>query len=200
MHLNPVREKAEVIKRAKSAVKILATRPIRDLEPFAAAAGDHASPRERRRSPLPPKGGRCRGGEAAHSNDRRETKLKTVDMRAYQQIVEARLNRHFRTNPTLQKIRAGETVSAGDITGSCLARPDRSQTRRRSTVLRVFPETAGSLLSTIRSHRGSGPGSGRRCASQNLRGGTLKLRPDAFLGLLKQHIARFGSVDARPPL
>ena len=46
---------------------------------------------------------------------RRSASLKSVDMKAYQQIIEAELKKHFETNPVLKKIRAGEPVSDRDI-------------------------------------------------------------------------------------
>src|SRR6185503_11747900 len=52
---------------------------------------------------------------AGVQTSRRATNLKTVDMQAYLQVVEAELKRHFDTNATLQRIRAGEPVSDADI-------------------------------------------------------------------------------------
>ena len=66
--------------------------------------------------------GRCpsrqdhrRYGRRGRSDQSSGDKPQDVDMKAYQQIVEAELKGHFDTNPTLKKIRAGEPVSEADI-------------------------------------------------------------------------------------
>jgi len=46
---------------------------------------------------------------------RRSTSLKTVDMKAYYQIVEEALKKYFETDPTLRKIREAKPVSESDI-------------------------------------------------------------------------------------
>ena len=50
--------------------------------------------------------------------------MKTVDMKAYQQVIEAELKKHFETDPTLKKIRAGEPVSDADLQALSLTGTD----------------------------------------------------------------------------
>ena len=114
MHLNPVREKAEVIKRVKSDA-VLARRDRRGCWKRCASrcARSCITASGRVRSRFPPKIIDVTEDAAGFQYNRRSTNLQTVDMKAYQQIVEAELKRHFETNPTLKKIRAGRAGVGG---------------------------------------------------------------------------------------
>jgi type I restriction enzyme, R subunit len=115
MHLNPVKEKADVIKRVKSdefwkGVSVAALEevrvPLREIMHHRQRASGQ---------PLPPKIIDVTEETSGIQFTRRPTSLKTVDMKAYQQIVESELRKHFETDPTLKKIRAGELVSEKDL-------------------------------------------------------------------------------------
>ncbi|MBQ8104396.1 MAG: DEAD/DEAH box helicase family protein, partial [Afipia sp.] len=95
MHLNPVREKAEVIKRVKLD-EFWQGVTVADLEAVRQPLREIMHHRERKgATPLPAKIVDVTENVAGFIMNRRATNLKTVDMKAYQQIVEAELKRHF---------------------------------------------------------------------------------------------------------
>lgn len=132
---------------------------------------------------------------AGVQTSRRATNLKTVDMQAYQQVVEAELRRHFDTNTTLQKIRAGEPVSDADIQALVSLVLVQSPDASRDVLAEFFADTAVPLDFAIRSIVGLDPDAvGERFSEFARRHPTLTAKQTRFLGLLQNHIARFGSI------
>ena len=120
---------------------------------------------------------------------------RTVDMKAYQQIVEAELKRHFDTDPTLKKIRAGEPVSEADIQALVSLVLTQSPNASRDVLdefFRSISRTAGFRHPVDRRLRRQGRGG--RFAEFARRHPTLTAKQTRFLGLLQNHIARFGSI------
>lgn len=195
MHLNPVREKAEVIKRVKSD-EFWKGVAVADLEAVRQPLREIMHHRERRgATPLPAKVIDVTEDAAGVLTNRRATNLKTVDMKAYQQIVEAELKRHFDTNPTLQKIRAGEAVSEADIQALVSLVLVQSPNASRGVLEEFFAETAVPLDFAIRSILGLDPQAvAGYFAEFARRHPSLTAKQTRFLGLLQNHIARFGSV------
>jgi type I restriction enzyme, R subunit len=195
MHLNPVREKAEVIKRVKSD-EFWQKVTVADLEAVRQPLREIMHHRERKgTTPLPAKVIDVTEDVASVQTNRRATNLKTVDMKAYQQIVEAELKRHFDTNPTLQKIRAGEAVSEADIQALVSLVLIQSPNASRDVLEEFFSETAVPLDFAIRSIVGLDPEAvAVQFAEFARRHPKLTAKQTRFLGLLQNHIARFGSV------
>ena len=195
MHLNPVREKAEVIKRVKSD-EFWQHVTVADLEAVRQPLREIMHHRERKgATPLPAKVIDVTEDAAGFLTNRRATNLKTVDMKAYQQIVEAELKRHFDTNPTLQKIRAGAAVSEADIQALVSLVLIQSPNASRDVLQEFFSETAVPLDFAIRSIVGLDPEAvAAHFAEFARRHPTLTAKQTRFLGLLQNHIARFGSV------
>jgi type I restriction enzyme R subunit len=195
MHLNPVREKAEVIKRVR-ADDFWQNVAVADLEAVRAPLREIMHHHERIGA-TPPRAKIIDVTEdvAGLQTGRRATSLKTVDMRAYQQTVEAELKRHFDTNPTLQKIRANEPVSEADIQALVALVLIQSPNASRDVLEEFFSETAVPLDFAIRSIVGLDPEAvGARFAEFARRHPMLTAKQTRFLGLLQNHIARFGSV------
>jgi len=195
MHLNPVREKAEVIKRVKSD-EFWNGVTVADLESVRKPLREIMHHRDRQGAmPLPAKIIDVTEDAAGFQTNRRATSLKTVDMKAYQQIVEAELKRHFDTNPTLKKIRAGESVSEADIQALVSLVLIQSPNASREVLEEFFAETAVPLDFAIRSIVGLDPEAvATRFADFARRHPSLTAKQTRFLGLLQNHIARFGSV------
>ncbi|UQD98225.1 DEAD/DEAH box helicase family protein [Bradyrhizobium japonicum] len=195
MHLNPVREKAEVIKRVKLD-EFWQGVTVADLEAVRQPLREIMHHRERKgATPLAAKVVDVTEDIAGFVLNRRTTNLKTVDMKAYHQIVEAELKRHFDTNPTLQKIRAGEAVSEADIRALVSLVLIQSSNASRDVLEEFFSETAVPLDFAIRSIVGLDPKSvAERFAEFARRHPKLSAKQTRFLGLLQNHIARFGSV------
>jgi type I restriction enzyme, R subunit len=195
MHLNPVREKAEVIKRVKSdafwdalTVKALEEirKPLREIMHHRERPGG---------TPLPPKIVDITEDEAGLKYKRRSTILRTVDMKAYQQVVEAELKRHFDSDPTLKKIRAGEPVSEADIQALVSMILTQSPNASRDVLAEFFRSVAGPLDFVIRSIIGMEPTIvAHRFSEFARRHPTLTAKQTRFLGLLQNHIARYGSI------
>jgi type I restriction enzyme R subunit len=195
MHLNPVREKAEVIKRVKSD-EFWNAATVADLEAVRKPLREIMHHRDRQGGmPLPAKIIDVTEDAASFQTSRRTTSLKTVDMKAYQQIVEAELKRHFDTNPTLKKIRAGDAVSEADIQALVSLVLIQSPNASRDVLEVFFAETAHPLDFAIRSIVGLDPEAvAVRFAEFARRHPSLTAKQTRFLGLLQNHIARFGSV------
>lgn len=195
MHLNPVREKAEVIKRVKSD-EFWNGVTVGDLESVRKPLREIMHHRDRQGAmPLPAKIIDVTEDAAGFQTNRRATSLKTVDMKAYQQIVEAELKRHFDTNPTLKKIRAGEAVSDADIQALVSLVLIQSPNASRDVLEEFFADTALPLDFAIRSIVGLDPEAvAARFAEFARRHPSLTAKQTRFLGLLQNHIARFGSV------
>lgn len=195
MHLNPVREKAEVIKRVRSD-DFWTDVKVTDLESVRKPLREIMHHRDRHgATPLPPKIIDVTEDATGFQTNRRATSLKTVDMRAYQQIVEAELKRHFDTNPTLKKIRTGESVSDADIQTLVSLVLIQSPNASRDVLEEFFADTAVPLDFAIRSIVGLDPEAvAARFAEFARRHPSLTAKQTRFLGLLQNHIARFGSV------
>lgn len=195
MHLNPVREKAEVIKRVKSEdfwkqVSVAALEEVRQPLREIMHHNDRTAA-----APLPAKIVDVAEDQDAVQTTRRATNLKTVDMRAYREVVEAELRRHFETNPTLQKIRNGEPVAEADLQALMSLVLVQTPNASREVLEEFFSETAMPLDFAIRSVVGLAPEAvAAKFATFAGRHSALSAKQTRFLGLLQNHIARFGSI------
>ena len=196
MHLNPVRDKAEVIKRVKSdafwnnvcvadleEVRI----PLREIMHHRTRAGAQG---------VPPKVVDVTENQRLVQYTRRSTSLKTVDMRAYEQIIEAELKEHFETNSVLKKIRGGERVSDEDIHSLVSLVLTQNSNVQREHLEEFFNETAGPLYLAIRMIVGMDAEAVRkRFANFVQEHPKLAAKQIRFLSLLQNHIARFGTIE-----
>jgi type I restriction enzyme R subunit len=195
MHLNPVREKAEVIKRVKSDA-FWAQPTVGDLEAVRGPLREIMHHRERRgATPLPAKVVDVTEDVTAFQTSRRSTTIKSVDMKAYRQVVEAELQRHFDTNPTLRKIRSGEPVSRDDLQALVSLILIQSPSASRDVLKEFFSDTAEPLDFAIRKIVGMEPKAvAAHFAEFARRHPGLTAKQTRFLGLLQNHIARIGWV------
>ena len=195
MHLNPVREKAEVIKTVKSdafwddlTVEKLeeVRKPLREIMRY----------RERRSGPaVPPKIIDVTETASEVQSARRKVSLDAVNMKAYRQVVEEELRKHFDENPTLQKISRGEPVSEADIQKLVSLILAQTPGVNREILEEFFSETAAPLDFVIRSIIGLDPEAVEAKFADFARTHpSLKAKQTRFLGLLKNHIARYGSI------
>lgn len=195
MHLNPVREKAEVIQRVRSD-EFWRDVNVSELEYIRKSLREIMHHRDRRKTtPLPPKVIDVSESDAEVQYARRPTNLKAVDMRAYQLIIETELKRHFESNPTLQKIRAGVPVSEADIQALVSLVLVQSPNASREVLEQFFSETAVPLEFAIRSVVGLDPDTvASHFTEFAQKHPTLTAKQTRFLSLLQNHIARFGSI------
>ena len=194
MHFNPVRQKAAVIRRVRSdefweQISVQALEEVR--QPLREIMHHHERGRG---TPVPPKIVDIVEDESEVRQNRRSTSLKTVDMKAYKRIVEAELKKHFETDPTLRKIRAGQPVSEDDIESLVSLVLTQSPNARRS-VLAEFFRSAEPLEFAIRGIVGMDPKAvAERFSEFARKHSELTAKQTRFLGLLQNHIARYGSI------
>ncbi|WP_170605832.1 DEAD/DEAH box helicase family protein [Ruegeria arenilitoris] len=195
MHLNPVREKAEVIKTVKSdafwddlTVEKLeeVRKPLREIMRY----------RERTSGPaVPAKIIDVTETASEVQSARRKVSLDAVNMKAYRQVVEEELRKHFDENPTLQKISRGEPVSEADVEKLVSLILAQTPGVNREILEEFFSETAAPLDFVIRSIIGLDPEAVEAKFADFARTHpSLKAKQTRFLGLLKNHIARYGSI------
>jgi type I restriction enzyme R subunit len=195
MHLNPVREKAEAIKRVKSdrfwdevTVEALeeVRKPLREIMHHRQRGGSQ---------PLPPKIIDVTEEASGVQFNRRATSLGTLDMKAYRQIVETELRKHFETDPILKKIRAGVPVSGKDLEALVSLILTQSPNASREVLKEFFSATAEPLQWAIRAIIGMDPKAvEERFSAFARKHPLLTAKQTRFLALLQNHIARYGSI------
>lgn len=195
MHLNPVKEKAEIIKHVKSDA-FWSGITVAELETARIQLREIMHLNDRRNGiSLPPKVIDVTEDAAAVQSNRRATTLKAVDMKAYEQIVEAELARHFETNPTLKKIRAAEPVAEVDLQALVSLVLTQSAEANRTILAEFFAETSKPLSHLILSIVKLDPVvvAERFAEFARVHPG-LTAKQTRFLGMLQNHIARYGSI------
>ena len=196
MHLNPVREKAEIIKRVKSDA-FWTDVSVADLEEVRLPLREIMHHRARGGSKgVPPKVVDITEDQGLMQFGRRSASLKSVDMKAYQQIIEAELKKHFETNPVLKKIRAGAPVSDQGIDSLVSLILTQNPDVQRKHLEEFFSETAAPLYLAIRMIVGMDPEAVReKFASFVQKHPKLTAKQIRFMSLLQNHIARYGTIE-----
>jgi type I restriction enzyme R subunit len=123
-------------------------------------------------------------------------RLEGLDLVEYKRRVESVLQEHFAENPTLQRIRAGESVreeELEELARLVLEVDDKANVKH---LVGHDPETRRSLLAVFRSLVGLDAGAVERAFSafvhQHPRLSSLQLR---FLQVLQNHIAQNGGIE-----
>lgn len=193
MHLNPVREKGETIKRVKSAEfwKMVSVTALEEIRKELRGIMKYAD-----RTPYEPESPKFIDlKDGAIEYKRLPTSLKFQDMPGFRKKVQEALLKVFDEDPTLQKIRACKSVTEEDLkalTSLVLTQnPNVDQ-----EVLREFFETAEPLEEAIRSVIGMDAGVvNARFSVFVARYPGLTANQVSFLNLLKNHISRYGSIE-----
>lgn len=195
MHLNPVRERADVIKRAKSD-DFWTNVSIETLEEVRPSLREIIHYREKGQgASLPPKIIDVAEDPGDYVTGRRSTTLRSVDMKAYKQLVEAELKKHFDTNPVLKKIRAGDPVSPEDLQALVSLVLTQNPNVLRRDLEEFFAATAMPLDIAIRSIVGLEPEAVKEKFSEFvIKHPALTAKQTRFLGLLQNHIVKFGFI------
>ena len=195
-HLNPVREKAAVIRRAKSEAFWDAP-TVAELEALRVGLRGIMHHREREGSGGIP----AKVIDVAEDRDgirfaRRSANVRILDMRAYEQLVEAELRKHFETEPVLRKIRAGQPVSDREIEALVSLVLVQNGDVPRAMLEEFFSATASPLYVAIRSIVGMDPKAvSDRFAGFVQRHPMLTAKQTRFLALLQNHITRYGTIE-----
>lgn len=193
MHLNPVREKADVIKEVKSA-EFWNPVTIEKLEMVRSQLRGIMQYSDRVTYTFPdPKFIDIKDGQEKYR--RLSTKLNFSDMPGFRKHIQDALLKVFDENPTLQKIKAGRPVSSDDLkvlTSLVLTQnPDVDQELLRE----FFEKTAEPLDHAIRGIIGMDADVvNDRFSEFVTRYPSLTSNQISFLNLLKNHISRYGSI------
>ncbi len=194
MHLNPVREKADVIKEVKSAgfwspvaIEKLETvrRQLRGIMQYSAKVTY---------TPPNPKFIDIKDGQEEYN--RLSTRLKFSDMPGFRKHVQDALLKVFDENPTLQKIKAGRPVSADDLKALTSLVLTQNPNVDQEILREFFEKTAAPLDHAIRSIIGMDADVvNNRFSEFVTRYPGLTSNQVSFLNLLKNHISRYGSIQ-----
>lgn len=126
-----------------------------------------------------------------------KTNITTVDYEIYRQEVEKTLSPLFESNEVLQKIRSGQTVTEADLATLSALVHTQNPNVDLQTLKEFFPESSAGLDQILRTIVGMD-------AQQIEKEFTtfvqqvhthLNTRQQRFIGMLKNHLCRYGSVD-----
>ena len=195
MHLNPVRERAEVIKLVKSQA-FWEGLTVAALEEVRIPLREIIHYREPTTGPgIGPKIIDVTEDQSLVQTNRRSASLRTVDMAAYKSLVEAELRKHFDTNPTLVKIRHGEPVTPEDLNAIISLVLTQNPNVGREALEEFFATTTLPLDIAIRSMVGLDAEMVRdRFSAFVLSHPELTAKQTRFLGMLQNHIVKFGFI------
>lgn len=195
MHLNPVRARAETIKLVNSPA-FWEKPTVAGLENIRQELRGIMHHRVKPTGPngLLPKTVDVEDGEIEFKQ--RKANLKAVDMIAYRRRVEETLRKLFDKNPTLAKIRSGQTVSDADLNALTSLVLTQNPGVNLDLLKEFYAETASSLDFLIRSIIGMDPEAvKRRFESFVHRYPQLSSTQIRFLSMLENHISKYGSIE-----
>ena len=195
MHLNPVRAKAETIKLVNSP-PFWEKPTVASLEKVRRELRGIMHHRVKPTGPngLPPKTVDVEDGEIEFKQ--RKANLKEVDMIAYRRRVEEALRKLFDKDPTLAKIRSGQTVSDADLNALTSLVLTQNPGVNLELLKEFYAETASSLDFLIRSIIGMNPEAVKqRFESFVHRYPQLSSTQIRFLSMLENHISKYGSIE-----
>lgn len=196
MHLNQVREKAELIKQVRATefwnqVTVPALedvrKELRDIIHHQASGGGGGISTTKIID--------ITEDTAQIESGQRSSTIRSVDMKVYQQQVEQALRELFDTEPTLKKIRRGESVSTIELENLTslvlIQHPDV-----RLDVLKDFYGEALPMDHIIRSIVGMEPDAVRERFEWFVqKHPRLTAKQTQFLSLLQNHIAKYGAIE-----
>lgn len=196
MNLNPVKEKAETIKKIKNA-DFWASVTVPDLEDIRIELRSIMHYKEGSGIEAP----RPRVIDITEDEDeiqtaKRSSNIKSIDLAAYRKRVEGALNELFDKNETLQKIRAGQPITDGDIKALVSLVLTRHPDLDLALLEEFYPDMAGHLDDIIRGIVGMEPEAVKdRFAIFVQKHPGLSARQTQFLNLLQSHIVRNGAIE-----
>lgn len=193
MHLNPVRAKVELIKRALSS-EFWDRADVAALEEMRQGLRGimHHRQKPTGPDPLPPKTIDVTDGEVEFS--RRTSNVHSIDMKLYRQLVEETLEKLFDTSPVLKKIRCGDPVSEKDLESLVSLVLTQNPDVNLELLREFFPESAPPLDFIIRTIVGMESDAVEKRFADFARKFAENSRQTLFLRLLKNHIQKYGAI------
>ena len=192
MHLNPVRAKADLIKKVQSS-DFWNKASVAILEEMRSELRSIMHHRQKggQPQPLPKTIDVTDGGVELN---RRAANIRSIDMQLYCQLVEEVLEKLFDTSPALQKIRRGEPVSDNDLTSLVSLVLIQNPDVNLELLKEFFPESALPLDYIIRTIVGMEPEAVESRFATFARKFAENSRQTHFLRLLKNHIQKYGAI------
>jgi type I restriction enzyme R subunit len=194
MHLNPVRDKADVIRTVKSPEfwNSVAVRELEEIRKDLRGIMKYAV--KTIYEPPPPRYIDVHDGQEEYQ--RLPTRLKFADMPGYRKQVQAALLKVFDENPTLQKIKSGEQVSEADLSALTALVLTQNPDVDQEVLREFFEATAEPLEYAIRSIIGmDAEVVNSRFSDFISTHPQLTANQISFLNLLKNHISRYGVIE-----
>jgi type I restriction enzyme R subunit len=198
MHLNEVRSKAITIKQVQQPnfwndadhLELEACR--RELRTVIHLRDKGATP-----PPKPTPVLDVKEDAAEYRTEEVKTDIVTVDYQIYKQEVEKTLSPLFESNEVLQKIRSGQSVTEADLDTLNALVHTQNPSVDLSILKEFFPESTAGLDQILRTIVGMDAKAieaeftafVQRVHTQ------LNSRQQRFIGMLKNHLCRYGSVD-----
>jgi type I restriction enzyme, R subunit len=195
MHLNPVREKADIIKDVKSSAFWENLTP-EALEQIRRPLGDIIHFHDRLTgSAVPAKVIDVEEDQAAFEYNRRETNFVANEMKAFKQAVDAELKKHIETDPVLRRIREGDTVTEDDLNAIVALVLAQNKDVSKTQLKAFFSPTAEDLLFELRRITGLDQSTVKaRFESFVNAHPELNAKQIRFLNLLQNHLVKFGVI------
>lgn len=193
MHLNPVKAKAEAIKKV-AAPEFWEETTIQDIEEARTELRGIMHYREKVAPPVnEPKVIDIADGEI--KLEQRKANLESIDLKIYKQRVQEALEKLFDTDPVLKKIRGGQPVAESDLQALTKLVLTQNPNVDLETLKEFYPE-AMPLDFIIRSIIGMDADAvaGRFSEFVQHHPG-LSAKQIQFLKLLQNHISKFGAVE-----
>jgi len=193
MHLNPVRTKANLIKKVLSS-EFWDKTDVATLEEI--RQGLRGIMHHRQKStgpdPLPPKTIDVTDNDVDFS--RRTSNVRSIDMQLYRQLVEETLEKLFNTSPVLQKIRRGDPVSKRDLESLVSLVLTQNPDVNLELLSEFYPNSAVPLDFIIRTVIGMEAEAVEKRFASFARKFAGNSRQTHFLRLLKNHIQKYGAI------
>lgn len=192
MHLNPVREKADLIKKVMSS-EFWDQADIAAFEEMRTRLRGIMHHRQKGGEPQPlPKTIDVSDGEV--ELNKRAANIRSIDMQLYRQMVEETLEKFFDTSPVLQKIRSGESVSEKDLNSLISLVLTQNPDVNLELLKEFFPKSALPLDYIIRTIVGMEPEAVEKRFAAFARKFSENSKQTHFLRLLKNHIQKYGTI------
>jgi type I restriction enzyme, R subunit len=196
MTLLPVREKAVTIRDVKSSAFWDAPTHV-DLERVRIELRDimHHKIKQTGPATILPKVVDVAEEAAEYQIERRSASLRSIDMKAYERLVEETLKNHFDRDPTLKKIRVGESVTESELRTLTSLVLVQNKDVNLEILKQFYSSMAVPLDHIIRSLVGMDPAAVKaRFTGFAQQHPSFNAKQLHFLNLLQNHIAKFGSV------